>query len=228
MHKIQYLAATSLDRSPSSVHGRLLSFWVTLALVVALIGLTSCAGYTSAGKGGGNPGSSTGVLSASSSSVTFGNVAVGNSKTQSISVTNTGTATVNISQATITGAGYTVVGGNPSSSIPAGQSSTIQVQLTPLSPGVDTGSLSVVSDASNSPLTVALTGTGTEAVLAMSPASINFGNVKVGQSGSQTVQLTNSGNVDLVGESRANLRNWLRNEWPIVAIYDRRGKEHFV
>ena len=197
MHKIQYLAANSRDRDPSSARSRLLSFLVTLALVIALIGLTSCAGYTSAGKVGGNPGSTAGVLSASSSSVTFGNVEIGNSKTQSISVTNTGTATVNISQATITGAGYTVVGGNPSSSIPAGQSSTIQVQLTPLSPGAATGSLSVVSDASNSPLTVALTGTGTEAVLAMSPASINFGNVKVGQSGSQTVQLTNSGNVDL-------------------------------
>jgi hypothetical protein len=138
------------------------------------------------------------MLSASATSVSFGNVAVGSNKTQSVTVTNTGTATVNVSEAAITGAGYTVVGGNPSTSILVGQSGTIQIQLAPTSAGADNGSLSVLSDASDSPLTISLAGTGTEPMLETSPASVDFGNVKVGQSRTQTVKLTNNGNVDLV------------------------------
>ncbi len=165
--------------------------------ILATIGLSSCVGLTSAGTGG-TPGTSTGVLSASSKSVSFGNVSVGNNKIQSITMTNTGTAAVNVSQATITGAGYTVVGGNPTMSIAVGASATVQIQLAPTSTGTANGSLSVVSDASNSPLDIALTGTGTQSGLSMTPASINFGNVKVGQSTTQTVKLTNNGNVDLM------------------------------
>jgi hypothetical protein len=177
---------------------RLFAFITAFAITLATIVLSSCAGFTSAGTGGGNPGSSTGILSASATSISFGNVSVGNSKTQSVTLTNTGTATVNISQATLTGAGYTVIGGNPANSIAVGQSATVQIQLAPLSAGVDNGTFSIVSDASNSPASISLTGTGMESALAMSPQTLNFGNVKVGQSSTQSVKLTNSGNVDLV------------------------------
>src|SRR6201981_4235714 len=119
-------------------------------------------------------------------------------KTSSLNCTDRGARVLECLQAAITGAGYTVVGGNPSTSIPVGQSSTIQIQLAPTSAGTDDGSLSVLSDASNSPLTISLAGTGTEPMLGMSPASVDFGNVKVVQSSTQTVKLTNNGNVDLV------------------------------
>src|ERR1700678_4485169 len=77
----------------------------TLVLFAAMIGLSSCAGYTSAAKTSpSNSGS--GVLSAGSTSVTFGSVAVGGNATQTVTVTNTGTATVNISQATVSGTGF--------------------------------------------------------------------------------------------------------------------------
>ena len=168
----------------------------TLVTILSVIGLSSCAGYTSAANGQTQT-PSTGVLTPSATTLTFGSVSVGGTATQSISVTNTGTATVNIGQATISGAGFTFVGGNPSTSIPVGQSSTVQVQFAPASAGAVTGSITVTSDASNSPLTVSLTGTGTQPVLSMTPASVSFGNVTVGQTGSQTVKLTNNGNVNL-------------------------------
>ena len=190
------IAAVRLASQVFSYTYSLIGFLTALAITLAPIGLSSC-GITSAGSGG-HPGASTGELSASATSVSFGNVAVGSNKTQSVTVTNTGTATVNVSEAAITGAGYTVVGGNPSTSIPVGQSSTIQIQLAPTSAGADDGSLSVLSDASNSPLTISLAGTGMEPMLGTSPASVDFGNVKVGQSSAQTVKLTNNGNVDLV------------------------------
>src|SRR5271169_6001243 len=87
-----------------------------LAMLLTITGLSSCAGYTSAAKASPTD-PSTGVLSPSATSLTFGSVAVGSTATQSLTVTNTGTGTVTISQATLTGAGFAVIGGNPSGTI---------------------------------------------------------------------------------------------------------------
>src|ERR1700691_765808 len=92
-------------RARNLFNHRLFALVAPLALVLAVIGLSSCAGYTSAAAQSQTPGS--GILSASSTSLNFGSVSVGGNSTQSVSVTNTGTATVNISQATILGTGFT-------------------------------------------------------------------------------------------------------------------------
>ena len=162
----------------------------TLATLSSVIGLTSCVGLTSAAK---SQTPSTGLLTPSATSINFGSVATGGSSIQTLSVTNTGTATVNITKATISGTGFTVVGGNPTASITVGQSSTLQVQFAPQSAGAATGTVTIASNASNSPLTLSLTATATPGALSMSPASVSFGNVAVGQSGSQTVKLANTG-----------------------------------
>src|SRR5271168_496786 len=168
----------------------------TLAMILTIAGLSSCAGYTSAAKTTpSDPG--TGILSPSVTSVSFASIAVGNTATQSLTVTNTGLGTVTISGATLTGAGFTVIGGNPSGTIAVGQSSTIQIQFAPTSGGAINGSLTVVSNASNSPLTTSLTGTGAQTGLTITPSTLSFGNVIVGQSGTQSVKLTNSGNSSL-------------------------------
>ena len=144
-----------------------------------------------------NPG--TGVLSASSTSLSFGNVAVGGTGAQSVSLTNTGTAAVNISTATISlgAVSFAIVGGSPSGSIPVGQSTSVQVQFAPKSGGAVTGSMTITSDASDSPLTIPLSGTGTQAHLSATPSSVNFGTVVRGTSNSQTITLQNTGNSPL-------------------------------
>lgn len=172
-----------------------LGFLLAGGLCLAIVGLSSCAGYTSASST--HVGDPSGVLSPSPASVSFGNVAVGSTSSQSVTVTNTGTATVDISQATISGTGFTIVGGNPSSTIPVGQSSTVQVQFAPQSTSAVNGSLTITSNASNSPLAISLTGTGMQAGLSISPGTVNFGSVVVGQSGTQTVKLTNNGSTSL-------------------------------
>ena len=169
-----------------------------LAMLLTITGLSSCAGYTSAAKASPtDPGTDAGVLSPSATSLTFGSVAVGSTTTQSLTVTNTGTGTVTISQATLTGAGFAVIGGNPSGAIAAGQSSTVQIQFAPTSEGAITGNLAIVSNASNSPLAISLAATGTQTGLTISPSALSFGDVVVGQSGTQSVKLTNSGNSNL-------------------------------
>ncbi len=182
-------------------HGRkLLPLLATFAVIVVVVGLSSCSGYTTAGTGGGggNPGDpGAGVLSASSTSMSFGSVAVGSTGMQSIGVTNTGTSAVTITAAAITGAAFTVVGGNPASSIPVGQSVTVQIQFAPTATGAVAGTLTVTSDASNTPLAISLSGTGMQPVLTISPASLNFSNIPVGTTSAQTVTLGNSGNSDL-------------------------------
>lgn len=59
------------------------------------------------------------------------------------------------------------------------------------------GSVSVGSNAPNSPATLALTGTGTQAGISFSPSSVSFGAVTDGQSNSQPVKISNPGNAAL-------------------------------
>ena len=167
-------------------------------MILAIVGLSSCVGLTNAGPNAKKSTGGTGTLSASVTSLSFGNVAVGNNKIQSVTITNTGSTAIKLSDVSATGAGYTLAGGNSSVTIPAGQSGTLQIQLAPASAGVINGSLSIESNAANSLLKIALTGTGTEPVLAVLPGKVQFGNVKVGQNTTQAVTLVNNGNVDLV------------------------------
>ncbi|MGH9686847.1 MAG: beta strand repeat-containing protein [Candidatus Acidiferrales bacterium] len=191
---------TFSNRANHDGRRQLLALAAMIAALSAAIGLSSCAGYTTnaAGTTGSQGGSATGTLSASSTILSFGGVVVGSSNTLSVSVTNTGTATVNVSQAAVSGAAFSVVGGNPSSTIPAGQSSTLQIRFAPQSAGAATGSLAITSDATDSPMAISLAGTGTLPTLTLSPTALNFNNVTVGQTSSESVTLINNGNANLL------------------------------
>jgi hypothetical protein len=72
-------------------------------------------------------------------------------------------------------------------------SCVIGVTFTPTASGARSGTLTVGNNATSTPLTTQLTGTG-GASASVSPTSLNFNNVNVGQSSlSQTVTLTNPG-----------------------------------
>jgi hypothetical protein len=86
---------------------------------------------------------------------------------------------------------------NPPVLLTPGQQVTFSVRFAPQSAGNFSGSVSITSDASNPSLSVPLSGTGTAippGQLAVSPTSINFGNVTVGQNAQQNGTLTASGN----------------------------------
>jgi len=170
---------------------RLTILVLLLALVLEVGALSGCAAYTSVST------QSTGSksLSASPTNVSFGSVSVGSTSTQSVTLTNSGSASVTVSQATVSGTAFTVTKGTPLSSIAPGQSATLQIQFAPSSSGNLTGSFTVASDATNSPTTVSLAGTGgATSQLTASPGSLSFGNVNVGVSPSLGITLTNGGN----------------------------------
>jgi len=136
-----------------------------------------------------------GAMAANPTSLAFGNVQVGNSANLSETLTNTGGSTVAISQTNLSGAGFSITGlNNFPINLTPNQSVTFTLTYTPTSAGAASGSLSVVSNASNSPLNLALSGTGTAAgTLAVSPTSLSFGNVVVGSSSSLNGSLTATG-----------------------------------
>lgn len=105
---------------------------------------------------------STILISVSPGSTDFGDVAVGSSSSLPILITNTGTASVTLSQTTVTGAGFSVNGLALPFTLPSGQNTSLNVVFSPTTAGSVTGSVSVLSNATNSPGTEPLSGTGTQ------------------------------------------------------------------
>jgi Abnormal spindle-like microcephaly-assoc'd, ASPM-SPD-2-Hydin len=147
-----------------------------------------------------------GQLSANPSSLNFSNVQVLSSLTLMDSITNVGGASVTISQATVTGPGFSFSGLNPPLTLDPGASVTFSVVFAPLSAGSASGTITVTSNASNPTLTIPLSGTGTaQGQIAVSPTSQNFGSVTDGTSSSQPGSL--SASVANVTVTSASLNN---------------------
>ncbi len=135
-----------------------------------------------------------GSLTAAPSSLNFGTVQVGAPKTISATLSNAGGSSVTLSQANLTGVGFTVSGLNLPATLAAGQSAALSVTFTPQSGGSASGSLSIVSDASNASLAIPLTATvATAGVLSASDSSLDFSSVQMGSTNTLSETLTNSG-----------------------------------
>jgi hypothetical protein len=137
----------------------------------------------------------------------FGNVTVNTGTTQTIKLSNAGSAALAISQVKANGPGYSISGLAAPATVAAGSSITFTVAFKPTTSGADSGSISITSNASGSPLTINLAGAGatSRVKLSASVASVGFGNVTVGKTVTQQVQLTNTGNaqVDISSASAA-------------------------
>ena len=104
-------------------------------------------------------------------------------------LSNLGNATLTISKISV-GANFSQTN-NCGSSVAVGASCTITVTFTPTTIHDITGAVTVKDNATGSPQTAALAGTGTYVIL--SPTSLNFGTVTVGQkSAPQVTTFTNT------------------------------------
>ena len=139
----------------------------------------------------------TGQLTASPASVAFGALAVGSSAKQNVVITNTGNAAVKISSIAATGTGYAVTGLATPATLNPSATATLTATYTPAAAGSTPGSITVLSDASDSTLSIPLTGTGAQAGLSISPSSFNFGSIVDGQTKSQSFTVTNTGTAAL-------------------------------
>jgi len=136
----------------------------------------------------------TGVLSTSPSSFNFGTVAVGGNTTQTETLQNSGGASLTISQANVTGSGFSVTGLSMPLTLAPGQNTTFGVKFAPTAAGAVNGLVSLSFTGSSNTADIALSGTGaTPAVLTPTLASVTFTSIAVGQNSTQTETVTNTG-----------------------------------
>lgn len=119
----------------------------------------------------------------SSAQIGFGGQLVGSTQTQTVTVTNNGNASLVISSVAITGPNASefkllapATPPTPASPITLAANSTltIQVSFTPGGTGTRTANVAVTDNASGSPHSITLTGTGTAPALVL-PGTIQFG-----------------------------------------------------
>jgi hypothetical protein len=164
----------------------------TILVVVGMLITSGCVGVT------GKPGVSgaTGLsIQVSPSTVSFGSLTVGQSASQSLTITNTGTKSLTVSGVSIAGSGFTLKAISVPIALAAGQTAAVAATFTAAASGPASGKIMISSNAPNSPMIVALTATGVAKVsdLTASPASLSFGTVTVGSQSAQALSLTNSG-----------------------------------
>jgi Abnormal spindle-like microcephaly-assoc'd, ASPM-SPD-2-Hydin len=145
---------------------------------------------------GGAP--ATPTITVTPTSLDFGSVTVGQTKDLTVTVSNTGGATLNVTG--ITGTDLISIV-NPSFTVAPGSSHDVTWRFAPTSAGAKTGSLTIASNDPVRPsVTVPWIGTAIASAapqIAVSPSSLDFGSVTVGQTKDLTVSVSNSGNATL-------------------------------
>lgn len=135
-------------------------------------------------------------LTLSPASLNFGPVAVGvSSPAQTVTVSNTGSGDLTITNITSDNAQFTFTSATLPITLAAGNSTTVDVVFTPSSLGNQSGNIIFTHNAAGSPTSLPVQGVGADAgpTFAVSPASINFGNVSVGNTVIANVTVSNNG-----------------------------------
>jgi kumamolisin len=124
------------------------------------------------------------------------------SKAKTVTVTNNGSGTLDISSITTSG-DFAIQSKTCGSTLAPGAKCTVSVTFTPTQLGSRTGDLTFTDNAGNSPQNVPLSGTGT-APVTLTPATGKFPATKVGtMSAAKTFTLHNKQSVSLTGISIA-------------------------
>jgi Abnormal spindle-like microcephaly-assoc'd, ASPM-SPD-2-Hydin/Immunoglobulin domain/Immunoglobulin I-set domain len=183
-------AATELPKQ----HNSLATLATIVTLFIAILSISGCVGLTSAGTPSKTGSSSTapGTLAPSTTTLNFGNVPIGAKSLQTLTLTNSGITAVTISQAAVSGSGFSLSAVMNTISLPPGKSQAVQVEFAPKTSGSANGSLLVASDASDPSLTLGLSGTATPAGPSITTQPANQ-SIVVGQTATFNVIATGTG-----------------------------------
>jgi len=140
------------------------------------------------------------LLNSSSSSLSFGSVNVSSNSTKTVTLTNAGNSSVTISNVTVSGAGFNAAGVSSGLILAPAQTATLTATFAPAAAGSMTGSISVASNAANSPDSISLSGTGVASAshsvaLAWTPSTstvIGYNTYTSPQSGGPYTKLTST------------------------------------
>jgi hypothetical protein len=175
-------------------------FCLGIALVGVLInaGCVGLAGKPSTSGGGGGSTSSnpTPEIDVTPPSINFGAVVAGSTDSQSLRLSNPGTADLTVSQVTTTGGNFSVSGIAFPLTVAAGGSVNFTTTYRPTAAGNPSGTITITSNAPGSPMTIDWSAAVQAAtfVLSPTPSGVNFGTVTDGTTATQIVNLINTGN----------------------------------
>jgi hypothetical protein len=151
----------SPSKRPFRAKKNLAKLILLMAAGIGAICQTGCSGTTTAASKDATANAE--QFGASTSSLNLGNVALGDSKTVTVSFTNATNSAVTIMTISISGPGFTASGIPSGTILNPGDIATLNVTFTPASTGSQTGSVTVTSNAPASPMTVALQASGVPA-----------------------------------------------------------------
>jgi hypothetical protein len=144
-------------------------------------------------------------LEVTPSSAQLGSVPVGSFASQAMEVEASGAAKVTIQKMIVEGSFFSISGPALPQTLAPGQSLGLTAEFRPSVTGSQSGAISIISDAPDSPLQVPLSGTGIKATIALSanPAALTFGSIKDGTSVTRQIVLKSTGNAkaEILGAS---------------------------
>ena len=138
-------------------------------------------------------------LSVVPSVIDFKGVVVGQKNSQTVRVTNSSSDSISLKSLHVSGTGFSL----PSAKVPVvlapGSHLSFSVVFDPPAAVDESGSLVISSADLKTPIRIPLSGAGEKAApkLSLSPTTVNFGTRAIKSSASQSVMLTNTGNLAL-------------------------------
>ena len=170
------------------------NFFVLLA-IFGLVVMSGCVGLS-------KPGITPSIaIQVTPNPLDFGTVMVGSSSTQSVTLTNNGSAKFTLSKVSTSGAGFTISGLSSPEVLSPGQSAQLTVVFKPTSAALESVNLLVAINAQGLQTAGSLNGTGSTSLLSVTPSVVGFGNVSVGSPVTQSLRLTNGGNASVAIKS---------------------------
>jgi len=135
-------------------------------------------------------------ISVSPASLDFGDVLLNQSKTLTLTISNSGGSDLQITNIQITGAGFSFKTQPqvPVTIQPGGNPVSIEVLFIPVNAQNYTGQITITSNDPDSPTTIQLTGRGISAPnIEVTPASLDFGKVQINTTSDKTITIKNTG-----------------------------------
>jgi hypothetical protein len=178
----------------SSLLRRGLSHSVVILILVSAC-LSGCASY-------GPPKSVVGSgpsLSVSANSLNFSTVVLGQTVKQTLHISNSGTAPLQITGLAVSDKQFVVTGPSVPRVVLPNMGLDYSLAFTPATAGSATASLTILSNSLDSATSVSLAGVGEKVIasVAVSPSSLNFGNLNLQSTATKNVTLQNTGDINI-------------------------------
>jgi hypothetical protein len=169
------------------------------------------------------------VFELSTPSLSFGSVNVGSNAMLPVTVNNTGTAALNITNIVSSNGQFTFAPPSPVT-IPAGGNQVFNVTFAPTSAGPKSGTITFTHNAAGSPGVLSVSGTGVEPgpTFRSVPTSLNFGNVGLNTPTPLNITVYNDGSTNALNITLASCTPAQYTVSPANAVVPPLGNQVFV